>query len=483
MNALAAAAWLMTPACAAPLAARSAAASADSSVGVDAAVFDAESSTGAAAALALYAAAGVKWARVSAGPAEAGAPSADPAAEPMLEQAFVGGQKTLLALRGADAGEPTAWVDWAGAQAASARGSASAFEIDADSPTWGADAAAFAALARRGAAKALAADPGAEIALGFSGRERGEFARAAAVAAADAARIAVLRGDDGAVAALRAALGRDMVRPDQAWVVLPAPPQDESRAVRAKRMLVGVVSALGGGAARVFFARDRGAEAADPSDGQDPFWNAARSLADLFGDGVSATSSARLQAQGAVPGFSQAAFMTRRGEPVLAFWSGAAPSDDGVETPVVLSLTAPINDPVLVDPLSADARPLGSGTQTVVSARAADYPRFVTAASVLRAQAASLIVAEQVKSIPEVSLGDGPVELRFTTTAPADAAVEVFTERRELLRRFPVRAVAGRNSVEWDAQHYGDGVYYWRVSAGGEEVVRRVVVARARATP
>ncbi len=491
---------------AAPLPARSAERIADGPLGVDLSDLDAQApgSTQTAAVAQLYAGAGVKWARVRARPDVAASTETDAGADSVLSALFDAGVKALLTLDGpaptADAastptfsGAPPWWPAWAAAEARRERGAVSAWQLWSDPPAaWGAGGAADYGAFAKSVAAALRRDvPAPFVVLGPTPLADGDFARAAAAAAADADgsidAVAVAGAVDAArLAPLRAALAHDAARAPQVWAwVDAAGADDDSPVLRAKRLARAAVLALASGASRVFLPRERAAEAGGPDagPGEGPPFVVLRSLTALFDERVSASASVSASFQGAPPDLRTAAFMTRRGEPILAFWRDAPPVEDDAGTPVVLSLTAPVTDPTLIDPLSGQSAPLGSGTLTMVAVRARDYPQFVTSASVLKNVAPVLLVESDTYAFPNPVTGGGTAVLRFSVTRPVDAKVEIFTANHELIRSAAIRAVAGRNSFEWDASNAADGVYEWRVSADGQELVRRLVVARRPAAP
>ncbi|NNN05375.1 MAG: hypothetical protein HKL90_05700 [Elusimicrobia bacterium] len=489
-----------------PLPVRSAERIADGPLGVDLSDLDVEApgSTQTAAVAQLYAGAGIKWARVRARPDVAASTETDSGADAVLSALFDDGVKALLTLDGpaaaADAastptfsGAPPWWSAWAAVEARRERGAVSAWQV------WGgplrswsqSDAAAYGSFAKSAAAALRRDAPTAFVVLGPIDLGDAAFTRAAAAAAEDVDggvdAVAVSGAVDAArLAPLRAALAHDAARAPQVWAsITETGADDDPPILRAKRLARATVPALASGASRVFLPRERAAEVGGPDagPGEGPPFVVLRSLAALFDDRVSASSSVSATFQGAPPDLRTAAFMTRRGEPILAFWRDAPPVEDDAGTPVVLSLTAPVTDPTLIDPLSGQSSPLGSGTLTMVAVRARDYPQFVTSASVLKNVAPVLLVESDTYAFPNPVTGGGTAVLRFAVTRPVDAKVEIFTANHELIRSAAIRAVAGRNSFEWDAGNAADGVYDWRVSADGQELVRRLVVARRPAAP
>lgn len=489
-----------------PLPARSAERIADGPLGVDLSDLDAEApgSTRTAAVAQMYAGAGVKWARVRARPDAAASTSTDAGADSVLSALFDDGVKALLTLDGpipaADAastptfsGAPPWWPAWATGEARRERGAVSAWQVWGEpSAAWGpGGAAVYGAFAKSVAAALRRETPTAFVVLGPVALEDAAFTRAAAAAAADVdggVDAVSVSGpvDAPRLAPLRAALAHDAARAPQVWAaVVESGADDDPPILRAKRLARAAVLALASGASRVFLPRERAAEVGGPDagPGEGPAFVVLRSLATLFDERVSVSGSVSATFLGAPPDMRTAAFMTRRGEPILAFWRDAPPIEDDAGAPVVLTLTAPLTDPTLIDPLSGQSAPLGSGTLTMVSVRARDYPQFVTSASVLKNVAPVLLVESDTYSFPNPVTGGGTAVLRFAVTRPVDAKVEIFTANHELIRSAAIRAVAGRNSFEWDAANAADGVYEWRVSADGQEIVRRLVVVRRPAAP
>jgi hypothetical protein len=514
---LCALALLPVAAGAAALDARDASRISDSALGVDfAGLEDAAASTRTAALVEAYASAGVKWARVRARWArvETSTGVYDDAALDALTQAlFDRGAKVLLTLDGAgqklyaNGDAPTAangalepWRDWAAHEAERYKSTVSAWQAwEEPARAWSPEksAADYAALLAATTDAIQAARPGAFVVLGGVPAGDADFLRAVLAKAAGRVDAVDLRlGADAepdelarACAATRAVLDAAPLPRPVLWLGADAPPDAAdappaadaapeaepapvpSAAVAAKRLARVQIAALACGAARRFMAppRDAGTGAAELA--------VLRVLALLFDDRVTPSPGLHAGFQGAPKGTSASPFETASGAPLLAFWSGGDVSEDEPGRPCVLTASQPLRDPVLVDALDGEVRPLGSGSLTMLTVPVRDYPMFVTPAAVLKEAAAALFVAEETYAEPRSVRGGQPVTLRYSLTAPAPITIELFTSRHELLRVERRDAAAGRGSWEWTAD-VGAGTYYWRVSARGQSLVGKFAVLR-----
>jgi hypothetical protein len=486
----------------------------DSALGADFAGWetDAAVSTRAAALVDAYAGAGVKWARVlvewSAVETSTGVRD-DADVDALIQALFDRGVKVLMTLDGrgqklyADGSSPTAengalapWLAWVSSTTARYATAVSAWQVwDRPDRDWKPDisSAAYAALFRPTADAIRAARPGAVVLLGGVADANREFLRGAAAAVdgrADGFDLRRTAGGDSsdalqAVNSVRDLLATGLVPRPAVWIgpdsAVPAADADgpdappaESATVRAKRLARADVLALAAGAARRFAAPDLDAASGAPSPAA---LTVLRSLAALFDDRVAGSASLTASFNGAPPGLLVFPFATRSGVSVLAFWRGGAPSEDDPGRPAVLSLSQPVRDPVLLDPLSGEVSPLGSGTLTTVSVPVRDYPLLVTGAAVLNEAASVVLVPAETEAFPSPVRGGEDVSVRYFLTRPASVAIEIFTSRRELLRSTVISAPVGRGEWKWTAD-VGAGAYYWRVTAAGQSLVGRIEVLR-----
>jgi hypothetical protein len=499
------------PARAAMIPPRSAAQIPDSTLGVDLAGFgkDAAVSTRTAAAAALYADAGVKWARVRPRWAEVEASTGvyrDADVDALVLSLFDRGVKVLMTLDGAgqelyaDGAAPTAadgalgpWRDWVAHMAGRYRWTVSAWQIwDEPARAWSPapNAADYAALFAVSADAIRAARPGAFVVLGGASAAESDFLRAAVSATsgrADAIDMrlpaeADARADERALAVAGGILAKADLPAPALWLGPddPLPAADSasdaaSSILRAKRLARLEIRALAAGAARRFVAPDAAVGRDAPSEDS---LTVLRTLAALFDDRVSPSSYLRASFVGAPTSLVVDSFVSQSGAPLAAYWADGAfgeDSDDGRTAVATLSL--PVLNPVLVDPLTGLVAPLGSGTLTTVSVPVRDYPLIIAAAAHLKEAASSLIVPDETEALPNPVRGGETVSFRFLLTESAPATIEIFTERGELLRKVDVVAREGRGSWDWTAD-VGAGRYYWRLTARGQSLVRNLVVVR-----
>jgi hypothetical protein len=492
--------------------ARAASRIADSALGVDLAGLEkgAAVSTRTAALVDLYAQAGVKWARVRPEWADVETSTGvydDADVDALVQRLFDRGVKVLMTLDGrgqklyADGAAPTAadgalepWLAWVSSMTARYQTAVTAWQVwDEPARDWSPEAstAAYSALFRPTADAIRAARPGAVVLLGGADDADRDFLRGAVAAdegLADAIDVR-LPADEGAEEHARAFkslrvllssaafpvpaiwIGADAARPDAAE---DSGAEPESAAVRAKRLARAEVLALAEGAARRFSPPLLDRPGGEPIP---ETLTVLRSLAVLFDDRAAASLSLTASFKGAPKGLVSASFETQSGAPLLAFWSEATLGEDDAGRPAVASLSQPVRDPVLVDPLSGETTSLGSGTLTTLSVPVRDYPLIVTAASVLKEAATALLVSEETEAFPNPVRGGEKVSLRYFLTEPAPVTIEIFTSRRELLRAATFPAPAGRGVWTWSAD-VGAGTYYWRVSARGQSLVGKLVVLR-----
>jgi|GEM_PF-2610248 len=488
--------------------ARDAARISDSAFGVDLAGIEtgAAASTTTAALLDVYARNGVKWARVRASwAAVETSTGVDETADldALVAPLFDRGIKVLLALDGAgqklyaDGAPPTGangalapWLSWVGRMSARYAGTAAAWQVWDDAKRdWPAAAgtADYSALLRASDSAIRAHVPAAVVVLG--GAPGSDLSFLGALLAGDDGRVraAYVRPEAGLDArarsreidALQSVLAAAPLPRPALWLgastTQEAAGEDApSATIQAKLLAREEIAALSAGAARRFAAPLPVAPGGAPL--QEPL-TVLRTLAALFDDGVAVSDSVRAAFTNAPRSLVSAAFATRSGVPLIAFWSDDAPTDDDPGRQASLSLSQPVLNPVLVDPLGGETRPLGSGSLTTVSVPVRDYPQFVTAASVLKDAAAVLIVPEETDASPaSVRVGE-KIAFRFDLTAPASATIDLFTARHELLRTQTVDAAAGPGSWEWTAD-VGPGAYYWRLTVRGQTLVGRFEVAR-----
>ena len=179
---------------------------------------------------------------------------------------------------------------------------------------------------------------------------------------------------------------------------------------------------------------------------------------------------------GEVAAFQTAAFTTRGGA-IVAYWVGLEAVDSFADKSVSVSLPSPITDPILIDPVAGTYSTLGSGPVGSFTLRVQDYPLILTSGSALENASPPLILAEETYNYPN-PVRSARTTLRFYLTRSEGVTLEIYNSARALVHSSAVHGAVGRNVYTWDAGNAANGVYYWKVTAGGQSVVKKILVLK-----
>ena len=213
-----------------------------------------------------------------------------------------------------------------------------------------------------------------------------------------------------------------------------------------------------------------------------PSGTALQTLASLFDDRVgladnfSATFSGPAAQSSA---FESASFMTEGGVPIVAYWlgQGQAPVDSFSPLSANVTLSESLQDPIIIDPLFGTYASAGSGKMTTLSLTVSDYPLILTSSSALGKTSSQILVEDETYNFPNPVRGS-QTSLRYYLSQPSDVKIELFNSSHALIHSDHVSSPAGRNVYTWDVGRVANGVYFWRVTAGGQSVIKKVLVLR-----
>lgn len=213
-----------------------------------------------------------------------------------------------------------------------------------------------------------------------------------------------------------------------------------------------------------------------------PSFTAMQTLAVLFDDrvGLSPVSADFTQGTMSAPewaAFRTARFATGGGVPVIAYWVGLAPDTPApfVERTAGLSLGAAIPDAVLIDPIAGTYAPVGAGRSFAL--RVQDYPLILTSLSALSKTSSQLILAEETYNYPNPARGD-VTYLRFYLNRPAETTLEIYNAAHAKIFSVTQNAPEGKTAFPWHVGGVANGVYFYKVSAGGQSIVKKIIILR-----
>jgi hypothetical protein len=174
--------------------------------------------------------------------------------------------------------------------------------------------------------------------------------------------------------------------------------------------------------------------------------------------------------------FRSASFVTDGGIPIVAYWMGVPAVDSFVDRSVAVHLSAPVNDPVLVDPIAGTYASAGSGGQDF-TLRVQDYPLILTSLTALQKTSSDLILVDETYNYPNPARGS-QTTLRFFLSRASDVTLDIYNPAHKLIHSAKLSGAAGRNAYTWDLGGAANGVYLWRLSAGGQSVVKKILILR-----
>lgn len=172
--------------------------------------------------------------------------------------------------------------------------------------------------------------------------------------------------------------------------------------------------------------------------------------------------------------FQSASYLTRGKVPLVAYWIAAPPSD--LFAPRTVRVSLPIlTDPVLIDPVEGTYQSLESGGEFTLPAT--DAPLILTARAALPKSTNRLLPPEEVYNFPNPAR-TGNTTVRFFLTQSAGVTLRIFNAAHEEIHRGSLEGLPGRNAYDWSTADIANGVYFCKVTAGGEDVVLKILVLR-----
>lgn len=172
--------------------------------------------------------------------------------------------------------------------------------------------------------------------------------------------------------------------------------------------------------------------------------------------------------------FQSVSFLTQGKVPLVAYWIGTPPADVFAPRSVRVSLPV-LTDPVLIDPVEGTFQTLDSGGEFTLPAT--DAPLILTARSALQKSTGRLLPPEEVYNFPNPAR-TGNTTLRFWLTQSAGVKIRIYNAAREEIHRADLEGAAGRNAYDWSTADVANGVYFCKITAGGEDVVLKILVLR-----
>ena len=174
-----------------------------------------------------------------------------------------------------------------------------------------------------------------------------------------------------------------------------------------------------------------------------------------------------------------AAFTHKGNKPILAYWVGQQAVDSFPSRQVQLTLPVALNNPVLVDTLTGTYESLGSGSiQTFNNLKISDHVHLIMEeASLKNTGSSGILPPEEVYNFPNPARGP-MTTIRFYLTQASPVTLQIFNTAQEQVHKTEISGDAGRNGYLWNLGETANGVYFFRLSAGSEEVTQKIIILR-----
>lgn len=172
--------------------------------------------------------------------------------------------------------------------------------------------------------------------------------------------------------------------------------------------------------------------------------------------------------------FQSAAYLTQGRVPLVAYWIGTPPADVFAPRSVRVSLPV-LKDPVLIDPVEGTFQTLDSGGEFTLPAT--DSPLLLTGRAALQKSAGRLLPPEEVYNYPNPAR-TGNTTIRFFLSQSAGVTLRIFNAAHEEIHHASLEGALGRNAYDWSTADAANGVYFCKITAGGEDVVLKILVLR-----